>query len=127
MSEDIAEVVRTALIGVVDSGTAGSLKSALGGSGIVAGGKTGTGDHRYEVYGPGGRLISSRVVSRSATFVFFLGDRYFGNVTAYVQEPYAARYAFTSALSVQLLKSLAPTILPLARDGGVRSPLACKH
>lgn len=127
LSEDITEVVRAALIGVVDSGTAGMLKSALVGSGIVAGGKTGTGDHRYEVYGPGGRLISSRVVSRSATFVFFLGDRYFGNVTAYVQEPYAARYAFTSALSVQLLKSLAPTILPLVRDGGVRSPLACKH
>ncbi|KJK21004.1 glycosyl transferase family 51 [Burkholderiaceae bacterium 16] len=127
LSEDISEVVRAALVGVVNSGTAGSLKAALGSSGIVAGGKTGTGDHRYEVYGPGGRLISSRVVSRSATFVFFLGDRYFGNVTAYVQEPYAARYAFTSALSVQLLKSLAPTILPLVRDGGARSPLACRH
>jgi len=127
LSEDISEVVRAALVGVVNSGTAGSLKAALGNSGIVAGGKTGTGDHRYEVYGPGGRLISSRVVSRSATFVFFLGDRYFGNVTAYVQEPYAARYAFTSALSVQLLKSLAPTILPLVRDGGARSPLACRH
>ena len=127
LSEDISEVVRAALVGVVNSGTAGSLKAALGSSGILAGGKTGTGDHRYEVYGPGGRLISSRVVSRSATFVFFLGDRYFGNVTAYVQEPYAARYAFTSALSVQLLKSLAPTILPLVRDGGARSPLACRH
>ncbi|WP_420992047.1 transglycosylase domain-containing protein [Cupriavidus sp. 30B13] len=127
LSEDLAQVVRAALVGVVEAGTAGSLKAVLAGSGIVAGGKTGTGDHRYEVYGPGGRLISSRVVSRSATFVFFLGERYFGNVTAYVQEPYAARYAFTSALSVQLLKSLAPTILPLARDGGTRSPLACKH
>lgn len=127
LSEDIAEVVRDAMIGVVNSGTAGSLKAALGSSGIVAGGKTGTGDHRYEVFGPGGRLISSRVVSRSATFVFFLGERYFGNITAYVQEPYAARYAFTSALSVQLLKSLTPTILPLVRGAGVRSALACRH
>ncbi|MDF3833107.1 transglycosylase domain-containing protein [Cupriavidus basilensis] len=127
LSEDIADVVRAAMIGVVDSGTAGSLKAAMSGSGVVAGGKTGTGDHRFEVYGPGGRLISSRVVSRSATFVFFLGDRYFGNVTAYAHEPYAARYAFTSALSVQLLKSLAPTILPLARDGGTRPALACRH
>ncbi|MGO4329602.1 transglycosylase domain-containing protein [Cupriavidus sp. 2TAF22] len=127
LSEELSTVVRAALVGVVQSGTAGSLRTALGSSGIVAGGKTGTGDHRYEVYGPGGRLISSRVVSRSATFVFFLGERYFGNVTAYVQEPYAARYNFTSALSVALLRSLAPTILPLVRDGGVRSPLACKH
>jgi hypothetical protein len=34
-------------------------------------------------------------------------------LTAWVHEPYAARYEFTSALSVQLLKSLAPALQPL--------------
>ncbi|HEY3599983.1 MAG TPA: hypothetical protein VGL08_20995, partial [Paraburkholderia sp.] len=52
-------------------------------------------------------------VNRTATFVFVLGDRFYGTLTAYVHEPYAARYDFTSALSVQLLKSLAPALQPL--------------
>jgi hypothetical protein len=52
------------------------------------------------------------VVSRAATFVFFLGDRFFGVVTAYVTGPEAARYQFTSALPVQVLKSLAPILTP---------------
>jgi hypothetical protein len=56
------------------------------------------------------------VVSRAATFVFFLGDRFFGVVTAYVTGPEAARYHFTSALPVQVLKGLAPSLMPyLAR------------
>jgi hypothetical protein len=33
-----------------------------------------------------------------------------------VHEPYAARYDFTSALSVQLLNSLAPALQPLLDD-----------
>ena len=49
---------------------------------ITIGGKTGTGDHRYQTYGKGGQLIDSRVVNRTATFVFYLGDRYFGTLTA---------------------------------------------
>jgi hypothetical protein len=52
------------------------------------------------------------MVSRAATFVFFLGDRFFGVVTAYVTGPEAARYHFTSALPVQVLKGLAPTLTP---------------
>ena len=37
---------------------------------------------------------------------------------AYVHEPYAAHYRFTSALPAQLLKSLAPQLLPvLQREG----------
>ena len=61
---------------------------------------------------PDCRLTRSRVVSRAATFVFFLGDRFFGVVTAYVTGPEAARYQFTSALPVQVLKSLAPILTP---------------
>ncbi len=60
-----------------------------------------------------GRLIESRVVDRTATFVFFLGDRFFGTITAYVPGAEAARYHFTSALAVQLLKDLAPVLEPL--------------
>lgn len=62
------------------------------------------------------RAIESRKVNRTATFVFVIGDRFFGTLTAYVHEPYAARYDFTSALSVQLLKSLAPALQPLLDD-----------
>ena len=51
-------------------------------------------------------------MSRAATFVFFLGYRFFGVVTAYVTGPEAARYEFTSALPVQVLKRLAPVLTP---------------
>ena len=50
-----------------------------------------------------------------------MGDRFFGTLTAYVHEPYAARYDFTSAMSVQLLKSLAPALAPLFGPTRVRT------
>src|SRR5262249_35397831 len=65
-----------------------------------------------------GHVISASVVSRAATFVFFLGDRFFGVVTAYVTGPEADRYHFTSALPVQVLHGLAPVLAPCL--GGVR-------
>lgn len=116
LSAEVADVVRRALIGVVEQGTAKRLKGALvrrDGSVVEIGGKTGTGDHRFVTYGRGGQLISSRVVDRSATLVFLIGDRYFGTMMAYVHEPYAANYKFTSALPTQLLKALTPALLPL--------------
>ena len=117
----VADVVRRAVIGVVEDGTAKRLKGALvrrDGHVVEIGGKTGTGDHRFDTYGRGGRLIASRVVDRSATLVFLIGDRYYGTMMAYAHEPYAANYKFTSAMPVQLLKALAPTLLPLLEDGG---------
>jgi membrane peptidoglycan carboxypeptidase len=111
----VAAAARSALIDVVEQGTARRLRGVYQGpdrQALQVGGKTGTGDHRYESYGAGGRLTGSRVVSRAATFVFFLGDRFFGVVTAYVTGPEAARYSFTSALPVQVLKSLAPILTP---------------
>jgi hypothetical protein len=80
---------------------------------LPVGGKTGTGDNRFDRFGSGGRIISQRVVDRTATFVFYLGDRYFGTITAYVPGAVAAQYHFTSALAVQLLKALAPQLQPL--------------
>ena len=119
----VAEIVRGALIGVVEGGSARRLKGAFvrsDGTAVEVGGKTGTGDHRFEVHGRGGRLISSRAVNRSASFAFLIGDRYFGTVMAYVHEPDAAHYRFTSALSAQLLKSLAPALQPLLDAGACR-------
>jgi len=132
LPEEITDVVRRSLIDVVEGGTAKRLKGGLpsshaNGKPVAVGGKTGTGDQRFEVYAAGGRLISSRAVNRSATFVFFIGDRFFGTMTTYVHEPYAASYKFTSALSVQLLKSLTPTLLPMIEADASDTPLACRH
>ena len=113
---EVAETVREAITGVVENGTAKRLKGVFvtpDGQAVPVGGKTGTGDHRFDVHGRGGVLISSRVVNRTATLVFYIGDRYFGTMMAYVHEPHAAKYRFTSAMPSQLLKSLAPSLLPL--------------
>jgi membrane peptidoglycan carboxypeptidase len=115
LPSEVAAATRSALIDVVEQGTARRLKGVYqrpDRQPLQVGGKTGTGDHRYESHGAHGRLTGSRVVSRAATFVFFLGDRFFGVVTAYVTGPEAARYHFTSALPVQVLKSLAPILTP---------------
>jgi len=56
------------------------------------------------------------VVDRTATFVFFLGDRFFGTITAYVPGAVAANYHFTSAIAVQLLKAIQPQLEPLLQS-----------
>ncbi|HUB43580.1 MAG TPA: transglycosylase domain-containing protein [Acetobacteraceae bacterium] len=112
----VAQTVRQALIGVVRNGTGAAVQGAYrlaDGSVLPIGGKTGTGDNRYHVYGPGGHLRGERVVDRTATFVFFIGSRFFGTITAYVQGPRAAAFNFSSALTVQLLRTLQPQLRPL--------------
>lgn len=116
LSKEVAATARRALIDVVESGTAKRLNGALHdgqGNVIEIGGKTGTGDHRFDTYGKHGELISSRVVNRSATFMFLLGDKYFGTLVAYVPGEDAAKFHFTSALATQILKSLMPTLAAL--------------
>ncbi|MEW6168778.1 MAG: transglycosylase domain-containing protein [Pseudomonadota bacterium] len=116
LAPEVAQVVRHALVDVVDQGTARRLKGAYlhaDGAPLTVGGKTGTGDHRYETFARGGQLVTSRVVNRSATLVFMIGDRHFGSLTAYVAGADAARYSFTSALPVQLLRSLSDELQPL--------------
>lgn len=113
---ELTRVVRGAIIDVVENGTARRLKGTFtdaDGSVIPVGGKTGTGDHRFETYGKGGVLLESRVMNRTGTFVFLIGDRFFGTLVAYVAGPKAAGYGFTSALPVQIMKSLAPALQPL--------------
>ncbi|KAB8042232.1 transglycosylase domain-containing protein [Janthinobacterium aquaticum] len=116
LSPDVARAVAKAIRAVVSDGTAKRAKAAFVGADgvpIPVGGKTGTGDQRFDVYGAGGRLIESRYVNRSATFVFNIGERFYGSMTAYVRGPESKNYDFTSALPVQLLVSLAPSLMPL--------------
>lgn len=113
---EVARVARGALVGVVEGGTASRLRGAYAdasGKTLVIGGKTGTGDHRQQVWGEGHRLIQSKFISRAATFAFFLGDRFFGVMTAYVAGDEAEKYHFTSSLPVQIVKYLKPTLIPL--------------
>ena len=116
LPREIAQVVREALYAVVERGTAVRANRALvrpDGSVIRIGGKTGTGDHRYETFGSDGHLLTSRVVNRSSVFSFIIGDRFFGTITAYVPGPIAAAYGFTSSLPVAILRLLAPQLMPL--------------
>ena len=116
LSPAIAEILRGALVDVVDNGTARRAKGVLSaddGTTLPIGGKTGTGDNRFKTYGAGGKLIEDRVVNRTATFVFFLGDRFFGTITAYVDGEEAGNYGFTSSLPTALLRQLAPAFQSL--------------
>jgi len=116
LTSEIAAMLRDVLTDVVEEGTAQRLRRAFGrrdGSFIVVGGKTGTGDNRRDKYGSGGRLLKSIAINRTATFVFFIGDRFFGTITAYVDGPESDRYNFTSSLPTQVLKILSPKLIPL--------------
>lgn len=112
MASEVATALRNALSEVVEGGTArrlsGSFKLADGTS-LTVGGKTGTGDNRIVLGRGAARGVA---MNRTATFVFYLGPRHFGTLTAYVIGPGAASYRFTSALPVQILKSMAPLLLP---------------
>lgn len=115
-SPELAAAVRGLLTEVVEKGTAARLSRAIikeDGTWIQIGGKTGTGDHRHVTFSAPGVIRESRAVNRSATFVFFIGDRYFGNLTAFVPGAQADKYQFTSALSTQVLKHLLPALKPL--------------
>lgn len=109
----VAAVLKQELIGVVEHGTGRRASGGVvfeDGSTLPVGGKTGTGDNRFETFTPSGRVIESRAINRTATFVFFMGKRFFGTITAYVPGPQSANYSFTSALPVQIFKHLVPAM-----------------
>src|SRR2546426_7212045 len=115
MDPAVAHALHQVLADVVQKGTATRLAGAFTGKDgklVVTGGKTGSGDNRFGAFGRGGYVKSSRAVSRTGTFVFYIGDRYFGVLTAYVGGDKAGDYVFTSALPVATLKLLAPAIAP---------------
>ncbi len=116
LPSSLVAAVKQELIGVVKEGTARRISGAMAlpdGTPVDVGGKTGTGDNRFEHVAKGGARIESRAINRTGTFVFMIGDRFFGTVTAFVPGAKASAYGFTSALPVQVLRNLAPTLMPL--------------
>jgi membrane peptidoglycan carboxypeptidase len=110
---EVSQVVRNALLNVVQEGTARRLRGAfpLGdGSSLPIGGKTGTGDHRFEVYSASGQVLESKVMNRTATFAFYLGSRFFGVMTVFVPGEAAEDFHFTSAIAVQIVKDMEPAL-----------------
>ena len=126
MPVEVARAMREALSQVVDAGTARRVSGSFklpDGTPLAMGGKTGTGDNRIEAVGAGGRILSSKAINRTATFVFYMGDSHFGTLTAFVPGAGAQAYKFTSALPVQVLKGMAPILTPYLQPG---SATACQ-
>ncbi len=116
LSVELCRTLKGSLLDIVEKGTAVRGYKAFplkDGGYIPLGGKTGTGDQRFETFGKGGQLLESRTVNRTATFVFFLGDRFFGTLTAHVHGEEAKEYGFTSSLPVALLKLMGPSLMPM--------------
>ncbi|MDR1727026.1 MAG: transglycosylase domain-containing protein [Acidobacteriota bacterium] len=115
LSPAVAKAVLPVMASVVEGGTAIRLDKAItdGRRPLPVGGKTGSGDNRRNAVGRGGRVISSRPVNRTATFAFYVGDRYFGVMTAFVPGADSGGFSFTSSLPVAVLKMLAPAIQDL--------------
>lgn len=110
---EVAQVVKQALLNVVEQGTARRLKGAFAvgdGTSLPIGGKTGTGDHRFEVYSASGQVLESKVMNRTATFAFYMGARFFGVMTVFVPGEAAADFHFTSAIAVQIVKDMEPAL-----------------
>ncbi|WP_454841183.1 transglycosylase domain-containing protein [Pseudomonas hormoni] len=120
MPSEVATAMREALSQVVDAGTAKRVSGSFitpDGKPLGMGGKTGTGDNRIEAIGSGGRILSSKSINRTATFVFFIGESHFGTMTAFVPGRTAEAFKFTSALPVQVLKGMAPILTPYLQPG----------
>jgi membrane peptidoglycan carboxypeptidase len=112
MPPEVARAILPVLAQVVQRGTAVRLANAykVGNKLLTVGGKTGSGDNRFDAVGRGGQVISSRPTDRTAVFVFYIEDRFFGVITVFVPGKEAGDYGFTSSLPVAILKLLAPDI-----------------
>jgi membrane peptidoglycan carboxypeptidase len=117
---EVATAMREALSHVVDAGTARRVQGSFkleDGTVLAMGGKTGTGDNRIESIGARGRILGSRSINRTATFVFYIGANHFGTLTAFVPGRASEAFKFTSALPVQVLKGMAPILNPYLVPG----------
>jgi membrane peptidoglycan carboxypeptidase len=115
MRPEVARALKKALGQVVTDGTARRLNGSFvktDNTALQAGGKTGTGDNRMATQVIRGKTVASTATSRTATFVFYLGDNYFGTLTAFVPGKGADDFSFTSALPLQVLKGMAPILRP---------------
>ena len=129
MRPEVAHALKNALAEVVNSGTARRLSGVFtqaDGSILQVGGKTGTGDNRIETFGRGGQVTSSVARNRTATLVFYIGDNYFGTLTAYVPGSASDNFSFTSALPVQVLKGMVPMIMPYIDQSTPEQALGCR-
>ncbi len=121
---EVARAILPVMAQVVQRGSAlrlaGSFKS--GDRALTVGGKTGSGDNRVDTVGRNGLRISSRPMDRTAVFVFYIEDRYFGVLTALVPGEHSAEYGFTSSLPVAILKLMAPEIESSMSDTARVSP-----
>lgn len=116
MAREVAVELKKAMGGVVEFGTARkAFNSVMLADGAILrlAAKTGTGDNRLEVFAEGGRMIKSKVMSRTAAFVFLVGDRHFGTIIAYVPGQKAESFSFTSALPVGIFMHLVPSMKPV--------------
>jgi membrane peptidoglycan carboxypeptidase len=119
MRAPVARLLREVLAEVVNRGTAHRLSGVFiddQGLPTPIGGKTGSGDNRIEIFARGGHVLASRAVSRTASFVFYLDERWYGVITASVSGSGAEQYNFTSALPLAVLKLLAPTLNAALRE-----------
>jgi len=115
LSPELSRVTREVLRDVVERGTAGRARGAItapDGTPLPIGGKTGTGDNRVYSTSPDG-IRTSVAMSRTSTFVFYAGDRFFGTLVAYVEGPEADDYRFTSSLTTAILQIIGPSLTPL--------------
>ena len=120
MPPEVAAVLRRSLSQVVEGGTARRLQGSFlleDGTPLALGGKTGTGNNRFQTVTRSGQVVHSEARNRTATFVFFLGDDHFGTLTAYVAGSDSDRFRFTSALPVQVLKGMEPILRPYLEPG----------
>lgn len=119
MRPEVARALKKALSQVVEGGSARRLNGSFtksDGSPLKIGGKTGTGDNRIATQVVRGKAVASTAVNRTATFVFYLGDNYFGTLTAFVPGKGAEDFSFTSALPLQVLKGMAPVLQPYVKS-----------
>ena len=108
---EVARVAKKALQNVVENGTAIRMRGVF--DPMIIGGKTGTGDNRLEIHDSSGNMTSSTSVNRTSTFVFYIGDKWFGSITIYVDKDEAEHSTFTSSLSVLLMNLLSQEIKPI--------------
>jgi hypothetical protein len=120
---EVARAILPVLAQVVQTGSAARLSGAfkIGDRTLVAGGKTGSGDNRFDSVGRWGQRTASRSVDRTAVFVFYIEDRFFGVITTFVPGKEAAGYGFTSSLPVTILKLMSRDIEALWQPGSASS------
>jgi membrane peptidoglycan carboxypeptidase len=119
LPSEVTQLVRRSMEDVVVNGTGRRTYHSIydpSGKPVVIGGKTGTGDHQRKTVNARGDVVKAESVSRTATFAFLLGERFYGVIGAYVKGPEAAKFSFTSALATQAFKILAPALSPLLEE-----------